>query len=567
MKRRGVRRLVGGATVALLGLCLSSQGVAAAAPSATGVTAASGVTMTVDAGWNGVYRGQPAWTPIRVAFQNQNSESVAGTVEILDTSIADAVQSGRRAVADYDQSVLLPAGQARRVTLYVPGADLNGQVTVTFRVGGRALLSTTVFPTALRDTDLTIAAVTSQPQSLAWLHQLRLPGTRVVAASLDPSALDPLPEALASFDLIVISNVNAAQLDQDQLVALDRYVRNGGSVLLVGGPDWAETLAPLGQLLPGSLTGSRIEPGLPGLASLGEGEPPPRPTTVSRLAPGSGAILAGDASLPLVVRAPRGNGTIQYLAFDPSVEPIPHWSGAERLLSGLVRGAMTQAMRRLTLPDGYGSVSFLKPAGGEVDAAREIAGLPSASPTVLLILAGITTLYVLLAGPVGFAALRRARRPALTWMAVPALSLVFGTGVIGVATQAKGRALAVNTIGMVQLDGPADRYPGTFYVGLTVPGPGRYRLTYDRPALASPSLPDTSTAQTPSARATTPEWRLDEGVQPGITLPVTDDWTERAAAVRTAVDAAGTVSANLHLDAQGDVVGTIHNGTRLTLLH
>jgi hypothetical protein len=87
---------------------------------------------------------------------------------------------------------------------------------------------------------------------------------------LSAAILDPVAQALGALDIIVLTNVDTSQLDRAQLQALEGYVRNGGSLLLVGGPAWQETLRPLpAALLPGTPAGMRILPNLDGLRSLG----------------------------------------------------------------------------------------------------------------------------------------------------------------------------------------------------------------------------------------------------------------------------------------------------------
>jgi hypothetical protein len=531
-----------------------------------GANAPHGITMQLDAGWSGRYRAGPAWTPVRVTIRNLTGEAITGTLELPDSSVADAVQSGQMRAALYSQIVTLPSGATKRVTLYIPGADINNELGLVFRVGHRTLSSSSVFPTSYGNQDITVGALTKDPAAISWLNRLTSASARVHVVPLGPSSVDPLPEVLASFDLIVVTNVDVSRLDREQLAALDRYVRNGGSLLLVGGPDATETLRPLNSwLLPGHLAGSLPLPNLAGLRPLGRGLPPPRPTTVSVLKDIRGAILATEKGIPLVVRTGLGNGSLEYLAFDPALEPIVSWTSAPALLDRLVAGAAPESTRRMSLPPGYDEVSFLKPGNGPLDLTREAVSLPVASTVALVLLAVLTLLYVLLAGPVGFLALRRLRRPGLTWLVVPMLVLAF-TGVASViGALSRSDDTLVNSLGMLQLDGTGTHYPLNLYLGLTAPAHGTYRLMYDAPGLAAPiipfSLPQPQVQNSDKAVA----WNFQQGMPASIAFTSSGDWRTRAASVRTSVSVPGSVRAHLILDRSGNIVGTIQNDTGLTL--
>jgi len=530
------------------------------------VHAPYGITMQLDAGWGGRYRAGPAWTPVRVTMRNPTSEAITGSLEFPDNSIADAVQSGQTRAARYSQTVTLPSGGTKRVTLYVPGADISNQIGLLFRVGHRTLSSSSVFPISYGNQDITVGALTSDPAAISWLNRVASASAHVHVVPLGPTSVDALPEVLASFDLIVVTNVDTSRLDRDQIVALERYVRNGGSLLLVGGPDAIETLRPLSpSLLPGHLAGSVPLPNLAGLRLLGHGLPPPRPTTVSILKDIRGAILATEKGIPLVVRTGLGNGSLEYLAFDPALDPVVSWTSAPSLLERLVAGAAPAAMRRMSLPPGYDEVSFLKPGNGPLDITREAVSLPAVSTAAIAILVALAVIYVFLAGPVGFLALRRLRRPDLTWLAVPVLVVAF-TGVAGVVgARAQSNTTVVNSLGMLQLDGAGAQYPLNLYLGLTAPANGRYRLTYDAPGIAAPVIPFSSPQPQVQSSDQAVAWNFQQGMPASINFTSSSDWRTRAASLRTSVSMSGSVREHLTLDRLGDIVGTIRNDTGLTL--
>ena len=529
---------------------------------------ASQLSMRVEAGWNDRYRANPAWTPVRVTFQNRGNATISGRAEIPDTTIFGALQTGQPASARYGTAVILPPQTTKRITLYLPGIDLPGAMTVEFQADGRVLRSATVYPNRFQDREISIGALTGDPASVSWLQRLRLTGAAVRVIPLKAATLDTIPEVLANFDLIVLTNVDTSQLDRDQVVALERYVRDGGSLLLVGGLACQGTLRPLPRaLVPGEVAGSRPLPDLNGLRSLTIGVPPIRPTSVCLLHGPRGAVLAAEAGIPLVVRAPLGNGEIEFLSFDPASDPILHWPAAPTGLAPLLLSAVPQAIRRLSLPPTYASVSFLRPAPGPIDLAQELGNSAAHSRLPIALLIALATLYVLLLGPLSALLLRRARQIDRQWAIIPAVGLLC-TGVTLLASaRGTGSAPLLNTIGAVEVDGSGNRYPADVYVGVSVPAASATHLIYGAPALPAPILPEPSYGpRGPSATSLSP-WIFQEGTQTRIDFLPNSAASNRAVALRTTVEVAGSISTRLQLDRAGDIVGTIQNRTPLDLIH
>jgi hypothetical protein len=441
---------------------------------------------------------------------------------------------------------------------------------------------------------LFIGVMAGTPGDSAWLVPAIQQQVTTHVARLSAATLDPVPEALAALDLIVLTNVDTSQLDRAQLSALERYVRNGGSLLEIGGPSWQQTLRPLpATLLPGRLVGTRILADLHSLLPLGSigpsagtaGSQPSGSQTaaVSILSHPSGTILAGQAGVPLVVREILGRGDIEYLAFDPALDPVQRWNGASSLLRHLVAAAAPLAISRTWSPQGFRS-RFLR-LFSTMALTQELSNLPPATLPLLTIFALLTLVYVLILGPANFLVLRWINRQHLAWITIPALALSFLGSAFGITAHLRGSAVQLNSIGMITLDGSADptpgprvptrgtptgEYPATFYLGLVAPLPGDYRLTYNAAALPAPipqvTLDGFSFRSASTLHDTPLGLRLQEGSQTGVTFLSMKRWSMRDVALNTTVHIPGTIQSDLGLNAQGDIAGRIRNGTNLDLL-
>lgn len=534
-------------------------------------SASSTVSLQVSAGYDGIYRGA-AWTPIRVTLNNRSSGDISGTLEVPQSGQAPSVGASPTFHGLYSAPIVLPAGITKHVTVYVPGSGVQGQVDVRFLDGNRTVAAETTYPTGIDTSALLIGVMSANFGDAAWVAQSIQNRVTTHVVRLDAATLDPVPEALAAFDLIVLTNVDTSQLDRAQLGALERYVTGGGSLLLIGGPGWQETLRPLpSALLPGRIVGMRTLPNLSGLASL---DPVPgsahnQATVVSVLSHPAGTVLADQAGVPLVVRKMTGQGVIEYAAFDPALDPVRTWSRTSGMVQHLVAAAAPLAVSRTWSPQGF-RLRFQR-AFSSLALTGELSNVPRTTLPLLAIFALLTLVYVLILGPANFLVLRWIGRQHLAWITIPALALAYFGSTFGIAQQLKGSAVMLNSVGMVTLDGSAGPHPATMYVGLVAPLPGDYHLTYNAAALPAP-LPQLNHADgffwrsATTLQRTPLGMRLQEGTKTQITFLSMSRWAMRDLTLDTTVPVHGTVHSDLGVGAQGDIVGPIRNATNLDLL-
>lgn len=596
MSRRGVVTAI--SILALvwmaIGLLLPSA-AHASRPLHGGRTVSAPVAMQSRVGYGGFFRGNPAWTPIAVRLHNLTDTLLSGVVEIPDPVLWYPSQIVQRYSASYDMAVVLPPFATKQVTLHVPGSDMRGDLTVSFKSGGSVLAEQAVHPSQWDDSVITVGALTSDPSETTWLPHSILLGMHRAATvdvvDLAPASVDVFPEALANFDVIAITDVDTSSLDADQRDALVQYVRNGGALLLVGGPGWQETLPGLPPgLLPGRLAGSRVVGGLGELGALVGAAAPPGKTTVSVLARARGNVEAWLPSpsrsrpkpasgVPLIVQRGLGNGHVEYLAFDPAVDPVAHWPGRSVLLPRLIREAAPLAIRRLSLPSPYWSPWLLNPSnwsswfldsdGQPLDTISELSNTRLASLPPVLPVAILVVLCVVLARRVRALLNRRVGRPDLNWIAISAITMLLLVPPSALAFGLKGQIALVNTVNAVVVSGDGSRQQATMHVGLFTPLPGDYSLRFDGPALPYSDMPPTPLApglQVGAQGRTSPSWRFTEGAQTSIDAVSMGIWETRALALRASVDLGGTIQSAVYLTAAGDIVGALTNRSRLTLL-
>jgi hypothetical protein len=518
--------------------------------------------LKVTVGYREHYRPS-AWTPVRVALRNYTTALLTGTVTIPDGGGGSQYSSPSLSSA-YSEPVVLPPRGIKQVTVYLPGQDVGDQVDVQFRVGKRIIARGSDSPFSAGDGTITIGTLSNDAQLAAWTRRVNPRGGGVDVIGLTPAVLDPVVDALATFDAIVLTNVDSARLTHDQMTALERYVQTGGSLLLVGGPDWQETLRPLPRaLVPGTLAGSQIVPNLSGLQAVGAAGIPKKPTIVSRLIHPRGSVVAQQSGIPLIVRAHVGSGRIIYIAFDPAVDPIASWHRAGRLSTLLVQQATPQVISRLSV-NGFQSGIFRGRFGAGI-MRQELANVSGAMLPVLILLAILVFLSILTLGPLNFLVFRRLRKPELAWIALPVLSVVLLAATVSTTLHFKGNLVLLNTVGVVEMDGSSGSHPAALYVGLFSSVRGAYHMVWNGRALPQ-GLPQYSFAGVSASGATPVGWDLSEGAQTAVDFPSMNMWSTRSVVLRTTVHIAGAVRDSLHVAPDGAIVGTIRNDTNLTLM-
>lgn len=526
------------------------------------------VHLTLSVGYNDQYRNA-AWTPVRVTLTNRIGSTLAGVVELPQSN---NYQGGPPQPFHglYQMPVVLPAGATKQVTLYVPAGNSQGEIDAQFRVGGRTVASASDYASTFADSDFVLGGAALDPQNSVWLKRLTISSVAIDRVRLTPATVDAVPEALATFDTVILADGVTARLHQDQLTALERYVHDGGSLVIVGGPNWQESLRPLpADLLPGHLVGARTVRTLGGLDQIQapSARRPESSSVVTVLTRPRGTVLASQDGVPLAIQAPLGSGQVLYLAFDPGLDPVAHWPDAGALLSRLVAMAAPAAVSRASLPAGFQPPTQFFNQFGPIDIGNELANVPAAALPSIILFVVLTVLYILLLGPANALLLRRFDRRGLTWITVPVAGLLCVGSTFAVAFHLKGNTVLVNAVSMVQLDGGSQARQLSMYLGLFAPVRGDYRLTYDAPALPM-TVPqfDYNYGGGPPPQTSPLGLRMQEGSQTQIQFLSMNMWSMRDVALHSTVNIPGALRARLHVDPGGSIVGTVENDTPLTLV-
>lgn len=307
--------------------------------------AASSVRMEVNAGFEGAGR-LGGWIPLEIELVNEGAE-VRAEVQVV------VAQTGGRSTftsvpTTFTLPVVLPRLSQKRFTMEVNLPSVNNRMTARLVSPGSntVLVEREIAMARVPLGDYFCGVLARDPSSYDFLAALDLPPPirRVRLAGLEPATVPSRAQLLGSFDCIIVDNAATGQLRQEQLDALQVWVGTGGLLLAVGGATWQSTLGPLpADLLPVDVTGLSSSPSLSALGELMEN---PIDTTgpflLSQARPkvDRGArVVASQDGTPLIVAAKRGEGTVMYLAYEPTSRSIRSWAGNEAMWRYLITHA------------------------------------------------------------------------------------------------------------------------------------------------------------------------------------------------------------------------------------
>jgi hypothetical protein len=465
-----------GLALAML-LLLPSASASAASPSRSGK-----LVMQISAGFGTRFRSG-TWVPLSVALRN-NGPAFSGAL-VANNPQGPVWQAtfSTVPVSDYEQPVTLLHGAYQRVTMYVPVAPQIGVSSMQVSLvdsHGNIVQAQNATLQELDPEDLFVGLLSNDAGGFGSLRAVALPNQNgsVVLQPLGAQNMPNIAMPLASFDIIVLDNFATASLTREQVQALQIWVQQGGTLVEVGGQNWRQTLGPLPASLQAvNISGSDTLPAGTDLLPVDAQGPSGSaglsvPVPISRASvPATAKTVLSADNVPLIVEAPRGQGVIYYLAYNPALAPLENWPGATALWRDLV----LRSSGKQVLPASFSS--DLSAAIPYYLAKLQRLLLPTSSPSPGLLLLFFLG-YIAILGPVRWLIVRRTKRRYWNWL------LAYGT-----ALYQQGTALYDNSLSIIQLESGSPVAHSTSYLGVFVPfvsADGDVRVQLPAGSLAQP---------------------------------------------------------------------------------
>ena len=294
---------------------------------------------------------------------------------------------------------------------------------------------------------------------------------------LAPADIPERPEPLAGLAAIVWAG-DSASLNEAQRRSLDRWVAEGGQLVVIGGADWQARTAAFTDLLP--VDGLAAVDGVsqaPLAEWTGAEAPPVAEATVSTgvLREDARALITADDGTPLASMRSVGAGTVVLMGADLATEAYRGWEGSPRLWSRLLP---TGALLDQFMGGGF-------PIQEEIDNSltQALNTLPSLEVPPAELLLAVIVGYILLIGPISYIVLRRVDRRELAWVTAPLLIVLFSACSYGIGRSMKGSDVIVNQISLVRSSSAGSTATVETYAGVYSPDRATYDLRVEGDAL------------------------------------------------------------------------------------
>lgn len=416
----------------------------------------SSAQMTVRAGFDGIGKIN-GWVPVEIEVRNDGPD-VDGELQIVVTDSNVSRGTYTRAPAVYTAPAVLPKRSHKRIVLEAELRNAGQKMQARLLEGGAVISEVDVPLTRVAVGDLLCGVLSRSGPSFDFLPTLELPPPlrRARVAHLDVEDLATRPQVLASLDCMIFSNIATNTMLDSQREALRSWVYGGGLMVVIGGPTWQKTVTALPEdLLPVTPAGLVSLENLDSLTDLG-GEPIQEagPWLVSQATLTDGNLIAEQDGTPLMASVRRGNGTVIYLAMDPTAEPLRSWAGAPRIWRHvLAHGASTVG------PGSAASSTFSGWGRIPRNAMADVSALGGPSPGLMML---ALALFAVVVGPLNYVFLQRFGRPGWSLVTIPLITGLAAVGTFTLAGAFRDSDVIVNKVGLVRGYPDAPAYGRTY---------------------------------------------------------------------------------------------------------
>ncbi|MCC7371716.1 MAG: hypothetical protein IT306_25080 [Chloroflexi bacterium] len=511
--------------------------------------------MTVRAGFDGFGKAN-GWLPIEVEVRNDGPD-IDGEIQIVITDTSGSRSTYMRAPVVYSAPAVLPRRSHKRILMEGEMRVAGQKIQARLLEKGNVIAEQDVPLTRVPAGDLLCGVLSRSGPAFDFLPTLELPAPlrRARIAHIEVEDLPTRPQVLASLDCLIFDNITTTAMLDSQKAALTSWVYSGGLMVVIGGSSWQRTLSALpADLLPVKATGLVSLDSLDSLTDIG-GEPikDQGPWLVSQATLADGNTVVEQDGVPLISASRRGNGTVLYMAMDPTAEPLRSWAGTPRLWRYvLAHGSATVGVGTTgTSPfSGWGRY----PRNAMVDVSM----LNGPTPGLMML---ALALFALIVGPLNYIFLARFGRPGWSVVTIPLLTGLAAVGTFTLASAYRDSDVIVNKVSIVRGYPDAPAYGRTYVSVLS-----RKQTTL---AIRSGEASLMNSLYFPFPRDPAPDaqpWTLKivEGMSPAI-----DEFPLQAGALGTLqvdsqVNLPGQLETDLRVDGR-QIVGAITNRLDSTL--
>lgn len=393
----------------------------------------------VSYGIQGKYRAMK-YIPVTVEVNSLERDFI-GEIEVR-------VASSNMGTYDaYSKEVSLTKGEISKVTIPVKVLENSSKMTVNIVENGKVLSQkkTLISNGRVTETNVFTGVLTDDATSLGYIGNVKFDSSRgfegtIENVYLDENIIGENNLNIDGLDAIIINNYNMSNLKKEQYDAINSWINKGGTLILGAGANESKTIGSIDKdFLQVKSNGVKEEN-----LTLVEDN---LKLITSNLEVKDAKIKNGTSEKPLVYSIEKGRGEILITTFDLGLEPLISSKDASKFLSLILTDAANGIFDK-NMNGGYMGQGYYR--------ARELMqSIPINEMVGTKSLIVVFGLYALIIGVVLYIVLKKLNKRDLTWIAIPAISIVFALVIyfMGSSTRVNDVILNQNNIVSVDKDG------------------------------------------------------------------------------------------------------------------
>lgn len=488
------------------------------------------VEMEVKAGFDGAAR-LGSYIPYRVLLINKG-RTVNGEVQI-----EVKIDSENKSIIS--KPVSLPEGSVKEIVINAPVFTARRGVKIRFTEGNKTIKEIEYTFTKLIPPDMkTIGILSSdnsaynflngamilQPIDHRYIEKMRITSAAGVYSTttniivedgviggevskvesvllpLDDESLPEDIKVMKSFDILIISNYDTGILSGQQLETLEKWVEEGGTLVLGSGVNWKKIYNTLPQSLKkfsvtDTVSTNKIEDleNFSGInfvndvslstvtGSIGfktqqnnEQSKMQQPEKDQVLfSPNINEVIIGSDEQPLAVKYIHGNGRILFLTFDPGMEPVASWNGRQAFWEKLLFHSSISSNNIYEHGTGYYYSNYNNMYYNYL--AEQV---PEDRTPPFPFMFITIVVYIIIVGPFLYLFLKKKDKREISWIAIPAVALLCTFIIYLAGFKTRYRTAVLNTVSMINLDMENQRAEIVTGMGVFNNKRGDLKLTY-----------------------------------------------------------------------------------------
>lgn len=484
------------------------------------------INIEVEGGFGGIAK-LGAWSPVSVRICSLN-RNISGEIEI-------EVNTDQERKVVVSKPVELIAGIEQEVHFEIPVVTAKKGIEIRLTENKKVRAEMTYsFKRLLPPNVMMIGVLSEDSEAFNWLNGNTVPVATgkemderiklmIAAGQLSPSTASAVPvqedyfqkyeavvvplnrnsfpeliEVMDGFDFLIISKYDTSLLNNTQISVLEEWVESGGVLIAGTGLSWQKVYHGLPEdLKPFSITGiedvetaetlekftGREADGINLKLAKGElGFEYITDSTPNDAGPENqyllydNYVIAGDDNNPIAIKYQEEDGAIVILTFDPTVEPFASWYSKTAFMENVFKYVKTAIKERFY---DYGNGYYRKYSSSSWDIQYLATDVPFDKVPPFRLMFIILGIYILLAGPALYIILKITDRRDLAWVLIPALSVLFLSGMYLFGFKTRYNTAIVNTASLIEIKPGSNEAYVSSAIGIFNNRRGTLSIEYD----------------------------------------------------------------------------------------